>query len=191
MQPTLLLAALAQEPGGAGGAGGAGPLSVDGGLVIWTLVVFGLLLFVLRRSAWPLLLAAVREREKRLERMLADAARDREEAAALLAEHTRLVAAARAEAQELIAQARTVAEKERATLLAQAREQYEQLLARARKEIESEKEKAILELRREAVDLSIAAASKLIEANLDSDANRRLVMEYLVSLEAGGERAGR
>ena len=179
MRPTLMLTALAQEAGG----GGAGPLSVDGGLVIWTLVVFGLLLFVLRRSAWPLLLAAVREREKKLERMLADAARDREEAAALLAEHKGLIAAARAEAQELIAQARSVAEKERATLLAQAREQYEQLLARARKEIDAEKEKAILELRREAVDLSIAAASKLLEANLDSEANRRLVMEYLEHLE--------
>src|SRR5438309_1872024 len=95
------------------------------------------------------------------------------------------------QAQELIAQARAVAEKERAALLAQAREQYEQLLDRARKEIESEKEKAILELRREAVDLSIAAASKLIEANLDSDANRRLVMEYLASLEAGAEKGGR
>src|SRR6266566_4844272 len=78
------------------------------------------------------------------------------------------------------------AEEERAALLAQAREQYEQLLDRARKDIEGEKEKAILELRREAVDLSIAAASKLIEANLDSDANRRLVTEYLASLEAGG-----
>src|SRR6266567_3195528 len=76
-------------------------------------------------------------------------------------------------------------EAERAALLAQAREQYEQLLERARKEIESEKEKAILELRREAVDLSIAAASKLIEANLDSEANRRLVTEYLSSLESG------
>ena len=178
-----MLAALVQEPAA---PGAAGPLSVDGGLVIWTLVVFGLLLFVLRRSVWPLLLAAVREREQKLERMLADAARDREEAASLLAEHKRLIAAARGEAQELIAQARTVAEKERAALLAQAREQYEQLLDRARKEIESEKEKAILELRREAVDLSIAAASKLIEANLDSAANRRLVTEYLASLEAGG-----
>src|SRR6266478_4514862 len=77
--------------------------------------------------------------------------------------------------------------KEREALLAKAREQYEQLLARARKEIEGEKEKAILELRREAVDLSIAAASKLVEANLDSEANRRLVLEYLASLEAGGK----
>src|SRR6266849_8232175 len=97
------------------------------------------------------------------------------------------MASARAEAQEIVAKAKSVAEKEREALLAKAREQYEQLLARARKEIESEKEKAILELRREAVDLSIAAASKLIEANLDSEANRRLVTEYLASLEAGGK----
>src|SRR2546422_5550980 len=53
--------------------GGGGPLSVDGGLVIWTLVVFAMLLYVLRRSAWPVLLAAVREREQRLERQLAEA----------------------------------------------------------------------------------------------------------------------
>ena len=94
-----------------------------------------------------------------------------------------MIAAARTEAQEMVAKARAVAEKERETLLAKAREEYEQLLARARKDIGEEKEKAILELRREAVDLSIAAASKLIEAKLDTDANRRLVMEYLSTLE--------
>jgi F-type H+-transporting ATPase subunit b len=68
-------------------------------------------------------------------------------------------------------------------LLAKTREEQELLLERARREIEGEKEKAILALRREAVDLSIAAASKLVESNLDSDANRRLVLEYLASLE--------
>src|ERR1043166_7929671 len=124
----------AQETGG-GGAGGAGPLTLDGGLVIWTLVVFGLLLYVLRRSAWPVLLAAVREREQKLERQLAEAEKNRAEAAALLEEHKRLVAAARGEAQEILNKAKTVAEKERATLLAKAREEYEQLLGRARQGI--------------------------------------------------------
>jgi len=76
-----------------------------------------------------------------------------------------------------------VAEKERAALLARAREEYELLLARAKKDIEEEKAKAILALRREAVDLSIAAASRLIAQNLDSEANRRLALEYLASLE--------
>src|SRR6058998_488231 len=151
------------------------PFSINTGLIFWTLVVFGILLALLWKLGWPALLKAVEERERRIQQQLEEAERARAEAARLLEEHKRTIAAAR-----------TVAEKERATLLAQAREQYEQLLDRARKEIEGEKEKAILELRREAVDLSIAAASKLIEANLDSQANRRLVTEYLASLEAGG-----
>src|SRR5204863_452181 len=147
------------------------PFSINTGLIFWTLVVFGILLALLWKLGWPALLKAVEERERRIQQQLEEAERARAEAARLLEEHKRLIAAARAEAQDLIAQ---------------AREQYEQLLDRARKEIESEKGKAILELRREAVDLSIAVASKLIEANLDSDANRRLVTEYLASLEAGG-----
>src|SRR3989449_4849957 len=69
--------------------GGGGPLSVDGGLVIWTLVVFATLLYVLKRSAWPVLLAAVREREQKLERQLAEAEKQRQEAAALLEEQKR------------------------------------------------------------------------------------------------------
>ena len=55
-------------------------------------------------------------------------------------------------------------------------------LTRARKDIDAEKEKAILALRREAVELSIAAASRVIEANLDTDANRKLVADFLDSL---------
>jgi F-type H+-transporting ATPase subunit b len=163
--------------------GGAGPLTVDGGLVIWTLVVFGLLLLTLRRIAWPALLEAVRERERRIEEQIAQAQKDRAEAAALLEEHKRLLAGAKAEAQELIAKAKALADKERATLLAKAREEYDELLTRARKDIDEEREKAILALRREAVDLSIAAAAKLLEAQVDTEANRRLVTQYLATLE--------
>jgi F-type H+-transporting ATPase subunit b len=75
-----------------------------------------------------------------------------------------------------------VAQKEREQLLAKTREEQEALLERARREIGAEKEKAILELRREAVDLSIAAASKLVESNLDTEANRRLVLDYLTTI---------
>ena len=67
-------------------------------------------------------------------------------------------------------------------MLAKAREEYDALLNRARKDIDAEKDKAILALRREAVELSIAAASRVIEANLDTEANRRLVTEFLESL---------
>jgi F-type H+-transporting ATPase subunit b len=176
----LSLVLLLQEPGG---QQGFTPFSINSGLIFWTILVFGVLLVVLWRLGWPALLKSVEERERRIQQQLDEAERARAEAARLLEEHKRTIAAARNEAQEMVAKARAVAEKERETLLAKAREEYEQLLDRARKEIGAEKEKAILELRREAVDLSIAAASKLIEAKLDTEANRRLVMEYLVTLE--------
>src|SRR5438309_4175596 len=162
------------------------PFSINTGLIFWSIVVFGILLVLLWKLGLPALLKSVEERERRIQQQLEEAERARAEAVRLLEEHKRTMAGARAEAQEIVAKAKSVAEKEREALLAKAREQYEQLLARARKEIEGEEEKAVLGLRREAVDLSIAAAARLIEANLDSDANRRLVTEYLASLEAGG-----
>src|SRR3989475_12856196 len=112
--------------------GGGGPLSVDGGLVIWTLVVFAMLLYVLRRSAWPVLLAAVREREQRLERQLAEAEKQRQEAAALLEEQKPLLAPGHAGAPEIIAKARGGAEKEREAPPARARGGDEHVPVRAR-----------------------------------------------------------
>ena len=184
--PLLLLV---QEAAHAGGEEAFTPFSINTGLIFWTIVVFGILLVLLWKLGLPALLKSVEERERRIQQQLEEAERARAEAVRLLEEHKRTIAGARAEAQEIVAKAKSVAEKERETLLAKARQEYEQLLGRARKEIEAEKEKAILELRREAVDLSIAAASKLIEGNLDTAANRRLVTEYLASLEAGREQA--
>lgn len=182
---TVALVLLLQESAHGGeGAGGqvATPFDINTGLIFWTLIVFGILLVLLWRFAWPSILKAVEEREQRIQQQLDEAERARAEAAKLLEEHKAVVAGAKSEALEIITKAKALAQKERETLLAKAREEYEQLLARARREIETEKDKAILALRREAVDLSIAAASKVIAANLDTEANRRLVMEYLASL---------
>ena len=167
----------------AGGEAAFTPFSINTGLIFWTIVVFLILLGLLWRLGWPAILKSVEERERRIQQQLDEAERARAEAQRLLEEHRRLAASAKAEAQELIANAKAIADKERATLLAKAREEYEDLLARARKDIEEEREKEILALRREAVDLSIAAASKLLEAQLDNEANRRLVTEYLATLE--------
>ena len=175
--PVLLLL-LQEEP--------FSPFSINTGLIFWTVLVFLILLGLLWRLGWPAILKSVEERERRIQQQLDEAERARAEAARLLEEHKRALAGARAEAQEMIAKARAVAEKERETLLAKARQEYDDLLMRARKEIGAEQEKAILALRREAVDLSIAVASKLLQAKLDTEANRRLVIDYLADLEKSG-----
>lgn len=163
----------------------SGPLVVNGGLMIWTLVVFALLFLVLRRFAWPALLGAVEAREKRLEEQIAEAERNRAESARLLEEHKKLLADGRSQASAMLAEARTAAEKERALALEKTRQEQDELLERARREIAAERERAIVELRREAVDLSLAAASKLIGEQLTSETDRKLVEGYLATLEPG------
>lgn len=161
----------------------SGPLTVEGGLMLWTVFIFLLLLAILKKFAWPAILGAVEAREQALERQLAEAARDREQAAALLAEHQKLVAEAKTQAHGVIVEARTAAEKERALAIEKTRQEQEELLARARREIGAERDRAVAELRREAVDLSLAAASKLIEKRLDGETDRKLVLEFLASLD--------
>ena len=159
------------------------PFDINTGVIFWTVLIFVILMALLWRFAWPSILKSVEERERRIQKQLEDAERANTEAQRLLAEHKQTIAGARSEAQEMIAKAKVVAQKERELLLAKAREEYEALLARARKDIDAEKEKAIVALRREAVELSIAAAAKVIDANLDTEANRRLVTDYLATLD--------
>ena len=162
----------------------SGPLTVEGGLMVWTLVVFALLLLILRKFAWPAILGAVEAREQALEAQIAEAARDRAEAANLLAEHKKLVADAKNQAHGIISEARVVAEKERALAAERTKIEQEELLERARREIASERDRAVADLRREAVDLSLAAATKLIGQRLDGDTDRKLVLDYLSTLDA-------
>jgi F-type H+-transporting ATPase subunit b len=178
---TLLLAAtsaFAQEAEG----GSVNLLSPSGGLMFWTLIIFVLLLLLLSKFAFPPILGAVEARERSLQEAIEGAKADREAAAALMAQQRADLDRARTEAQQLIADGRAAGEKLRADMLEQTRVQQQELLERARREIDAERERAIQELRREAVDLAIAGASRVIEQNLDDAANRQLIDRFLATV---------
>lgn|SRR5665647_592859 len=159
-----------------------GLLSPQGGLMFWTLLIFLVLFFVLSRYAFKPITAAVEAREKALEAAIAGAKADREAAAALLTEHRAQLEAGRNEAQKLIVEGRAIGDKVRADMIEETRTQQQDMLERARREIDAEKVRAIAELRREAVDLAIAGASKVIEKNLDDDSNRKIVENFLSTI---------
>ena len=164
----------------------AGPVNLlepKAGLMFWTLIIFVLLCVILYKFAFPPLFAAVQAREKALEDAIEGAKRDRAEAAELLAQHRAQLEIGRGEAQKLIADGRAVSEKMRSDMMAQTKQQQEEMIEQARRVIEGEKTAAIASLRNEAVDLAIAGASRVIEQNLDSTNNRRIVETFLASLE--------
>ena len=153
------------------------------GVMAWTLIIFLILMFVLSKFAFKPLFAAVEAREKALEEAIAGAKRDRDEAAQLMSQQRVQLEAARTEAQAIIADSRATAERMRGDLLAQTKQQQEEMLEQARRVIDSERGAAVAQLRREAVDLAIAGASRVIEKNLDSAGNRQIVESFLTSLD--------
>ena len=162
--------------------GPASPFEVNFGLFFWTWLVFFGLLYVLKRFAWPPLLKATVDRERRIQKLLDEAELRNKQAQTLLEEHQRLLAESRTKAHAMIVDAKQIAEKERAVAMERTLQEQQQLLERARRDIAGERERAIAELRQEAVDLSLAAASKLIGQRLTSDTDRKLVEEYLAGL---------
>ena len=159
-----------------------GLMSIQVNLMFWTLVIFGILFWILKKYAFPVILSAVEAREKALEDAIEAAKRDRDAAAQLLAEHKAQIEGARGESQKIIAEARAVAEKVRTDLLEKTRQEQQDMLERARRDLAAERDKAIAQLRKEAVDLAIAGATKVIEEDLDSEKNRKIVEDFLASL---------
>jgi F-type H+-transporting ATPase subunit b len=178
----MYLALLASSEGAAGAP--MSPFEVNFGLFFWTWIVFGVLFLLLKKYAWPAILSVTEEREKTIRRHLEEAEQAHEKAMALLAEQQKLLSESRAQAQAILAESKMASERERAVAVQKTRDEQDQLLARARREIAAEGDRARRELRREAVDLSLAAASKLIGERLSAEADRKIVMDFVSSLES-------
>ena len=159
------------------------------GLSVWTTLVFLALLGILWKFAWGPVLASVDAREQGIQDTLDKAAHEREEAAKLLAEHKQQMAEARRQQQQLIAEGKEAGEKVRQDIEEKARTEGQALIERARESIEREKDAALEALRKESVDLALAAAAKLMHEKLDETSDRALVMGYIDDLNDAGEGA--
>lgn len=173
-----------------GGEGGGGLYDINTGLSVWTLIVFAILVALLGKFAWGPILSMVEEREKGIQAKLDEAAAHNADAAKLLEQHREQLADARRQASELIAEGRTAAERVRKEMEEKARVEAQGIVERARAEIERERDAALDMLRRESVELALAAASRLMQENLDKDKDRALVERYLGELGKTGATTG-
>ena len=181
LRPVALLSVLFASPALAQDGGGL--LEPNAGLMIWTVIIFLTVLGVLYWKAYPKILGVVEAREQHIRELLEAAARDREEAEALLEEQKREREAIRGQVQEVLAEGRAAGDRLRDEILAEARREQQELLERTRRDIRQEMERSIAELRVQTVDLAIAAATKLVHRNLNDEDNRRLVREYVEQID--------
>ena len=164
--------------------GGLSPFAGNLGNAIWTLGIFLLVVLVLGKFAWGPVLALLQQREEFIHRSLADAKHDRDEADARLKEYTAKIQASRNEAAQIVEEARRDGERLREDLRTKARSEADRLIQSAERQIQLETSRALEQIRREAVDLSVMIASKIIQRNLSKEDNERLIDEALKQVES-------
>jgi F-type H+-transporting ATPase subunit b len=158
-------------------------ISPNVGLMIWTLILFGISMVVLWRLAFPRISEALDRRQRSIEDSIEAAEHTRREADELLAEYRERLREARGQAEEIIERARKAAEAHEREATVEARARREQLMEQTRREIEAETRRAIDEIRREVADLTIMATERVTRKVLTEEDQRRLVEETLSELD--------
>ena len=171
----------ATEGGGAGGEEESGNflVSPNVGLMLWTLIAFGITLLILRKAAFPRIAAALDRRRKAIEDSIAHAESTRKEADELLHEYRERLKEAREQAEDIVARARKAAERVEDEAKAGAKKTHDEMLETTRREIEFETRRAVDEIRREVANLTVLATEKVTRKSLDADDHRRLIDDAL------------
>jgi F-type H+-transporting ATPase subunit b len=154
-------------------------LSPNPGLIIWTIIIFTLLLILLWKFAWKPLLTALHNREEKIRRDIEDAEKQNAEAKQMYEENKRLLAEANSNAQKIILESRNLANKIREEIVGKANEEAHKILEQAKEEIERQKESALESIKNEVSNIAIKIAEKIIEENLDEDKQRGLINRFL------------
>src|ERR687894_1515463 len=163
--------------------GGSFLVSPGIGLMVWTLVLFGVSLFILWKVAFPRIGEALDKRQRAIEDSIETSERVRREADKLLQEYRERLAEARGQADEIVARARKTGEAAESEIVAEARAKREEMMEQTRRDIEAETRRAIQEIRAEVADLTIAATEKVTRRTLNADDQKRLVEDALAELD--------
>lgn len=155
----------------------------DPGLFVWTILTFLVLAALLAKFAWRPLLEALELRRKTIAGALDDARKAREELERVQDEAAQLLAEARRNADGIVSAARSDADRFREEMKQQATVQAAGIVERAEREIQRETARAVAQIRQEAVDLSFAIASKVLQRTVTPADHERLLDEVIGKLD--------
>jgi F-type H+-transporting ATPase subunit b len=169
---------LAAEEGG-----GSFLVSPALGLMIWTLALFGLTMWVLKRFAFPRIQEALDKRANAIRDSIDHAEKTRQEADQILAEYRARLKEAREQAEDIVTRARKTAESTKAQATEEGRDKREELLAAARRDIEAETRRSLERIRKEVADLTVLTTEKVAHKSLTSEDHKKLVEEALSEVD--------
>ncbi len=157
-----------------------GLVTPNPGTIFWMLIIFGIVLFILRKFAWKPILNALKDREESIAKALNSADEAKKEVAGLKAENEKIIAEAKQEKNEILKEAREIKDK----IIAEAKEKAAQEAAKsielAKQQIEAEKTAAVNELKNQVAELSVLIAEKVIKKELSNKSEQEKIVDGLI-----------
>jgi F-type H+-transporting ATPase subunit b len=163
---------------------GAG-VGLNTGDILYQLVIFLVLLALLKKFALGPIMNMMKQREEHIANEITSSEERNKEAQKLIEEQRELLKQARLEAQSLVENAKKLGEQQKEEIIQAAREESGRLKDGALKEIEQEKEQAVAALRAQVASLSVLIASKVIEKELNEQAQEKLINDYINEVGEG------
>ena len=158
-------------------------IKVVPGLMIWTLVAFGITFFVLRRYAFGPIQKAIDDRREKIRQSIQEADRARDEARRLLEEHRALIGQAKGQAEEILAEARRNSDAQRERVKEETEADRQRRLEETKRQIEAETQRALTMIRAEVASLTLIATTKVTGKVLDRDDHKRLIEDAIGDLD--------
>jgi F-type H+-transporting ATPase subunit b len=158
-------------------------IQVTPGLMIWTIICFGITYFVLRKYAFGPIQSLIDARRERIEQAIQEADNARAEARNLLEEHRKLIGQAKSEAEDILAEARRIADAQRERVREETEEDRQRRLEETRRQIDQATTQALGQIREEVGKLSLLAAEKITRKSLTGDDQQRLIDEALAEID--------
>ncbi len=153
------------------------------GLMVWTIVCFGITFFFLKKVAFGRIQAVIDERREKIRRSIDEAEKARNEARRLLEEHRALIGQARGQAEQILAEARKVAESMARRVKEETEADRHRRLEETKRQIEAETQRALHQIRAEVAELTLIATSKVTGKVLDDSDHKRLIEDAISDLD--------
>ncbi|MCX8054790.1 MAG: F0F1 ATP synthase subunit B [Ignavibacteria bacterium] len=154
-------------------------LSIKPGLIFWSLVNFGIFLFILIKFGAKPISNALKAREERIKKALDDAAEKEKKAEELVRLREEKLNATQNEIAQMLADARQQSELHIKRALEEADKIKNQKIEEAQREINRSKNEAISELRKEVANLVVLATEKILEEKIDAEKDYKIIENYI------------
>lgn len=150
------------------------------GTIFWMLIIFGIVLFVLKKFAWKPILNALKDREESIANALNSAEEAKKEVAGLKADNDKIIAEARREKDIMLKEGKELKEKIIAEAKEKAATEAQKTIDQARQQIQAEKTAAISDIKKQVAELSVLIAEKVIKKELANKGEQEKMVDGLI-----------